>query len=105
MKSLSPGEELFAQHCAFYNIHLLREYRFNPDRKWRVDFCLPDRKIAIEIEGGTWSGGRHGTGSGMEKDMEKYNSLALAGYRLLRFSTGMVKSGVAIDTLRAMLRD
>lgn len=100
---LSPGEEEFAQHCAIYKIEVKREYPFWVGRKWRVDFCIPDARIAIEIEGGTWNGGRHSRGAGMEADMEKYNYLALAGFRLLRFSTKMVQTGEAIDTLRAML--
>lgn len=102
-KDLSPGEELFAQHCAVYKIEVVREYVFWVGRRWRFDFCIPDAKIAIEIEGGTFNGGRHTRGSGFEKDCEKYNHAALAGFRVLRFTTAMVKSGEAIDMLRKAL--
>lgn len=29
-----------------------REYRFDPTRKWRADFALPELGILIEVEGG-----------------------------------------------------
>jgi len=51
---------------------------------WRLDIAWPDRLIAVEVEGGVWSGGRHGRGSGIVKDMEKANALTMAGWRLLR---------------------
>ncbi len=76
-----------------------REYRFHPVRKWRVDMCYPGHSIAIEVEGGTWSGGRHTRGAGFEKDCEKYNELSLAGYSLYRFTSTMIKSGLAIETI------
>lgn len=42
--------------------------------------------IAVEIEGGVWTGGRHTSGSGFLGDMEKYNEAAAAGWRVLRFT-------------------
>ena len=43
-----------------------------------------DYKIAIEIEGGVWAGGRHVHPTGFIKDMEKYNELSASGWLLLR---------------------
>ncbi len=60
------------------------EYRFHPTRKWRCDFAWPDRKVALEVEGGVWTGGRHTRGAGFLRDAEKYNELARMGWRLLR---------------------
>ena len=51
---------------------LVREHRFAAPRRWRFDFAHLGTKTAIEIEGGTWSGGRHTRGSGFVKDAEKY---------------------------------
>lgn len=78
------------------------EYRFHPTRKWRFDFCWPEEKIAVEVEGGTWSGGRHTTGAGFKKDCEKYNHAALLGYRVFRFTGDMVKRGEAIKWIMEM---
>lgn len=42
-------------------------------------------------------------GAGYSKDIDKYNALSMAGYRLLRFSTAMVRSGEAIQTVLVAL--
>jgi len=67
------------------------EYKFDPIRKWRYDWAHKDKLIAIEIEGGTWTGGRHSRGKGIEGDCEKYNAAAVAGWRVIRFTPQMVK--------------
>ena len=67
-----------------------REYRFNQERKWRIDFAYPSIKLAIEIEGGAYTGGRHTRPLGFLKDMEKYNSLSEAGWTLLRYAPNRV---------------
>lgn len=63
------------------------EYKFHPERKWRVDIVLLDEsegiKIAIEIEG---LNGRHQRTAGFISDMLKYNSLVCMGWMLLRFT-------------------
>lgn len=45
--------------------------------------------IAVEIEGGIWTLGRHSRGKGMENDMIKYNAAAELGWRVLRYSREM----------------
>lgn len=60
------------------------EYRFHDTRKWRFDYCWPDHKLALEIEGGVWTRGRHTRPSGFLKDMAKYNAAARLGYRVFR---------------------
>ena len=56
------------------------EWSFHPTRKWRFDFALPELKIAIEIDGGVFTGGRHSGGIGQLKDMEKMNASAELGW-------------------------
>lgn len=79
------------------------EHKFHPTRRWRFDFAYLKSKIAIEVEGGTWTKGRHTTGSGFEKDCEKYNEAALLGWKVFRFTGSMVKNGQAIKTIREAL--
>ena len=61
-----------------------KEYRFHPNRKWRFDYCYPDKKIAIEIEGGVFSQGRHVRSIGFLGDIDKYNEAVRRGWRLIR---------------------
>ena len=60
------------------------EYKFCDTRRWRFDYCWIDKKIALEVEGGVWTNGRHTRCSGFIKDMEKYNNAALLGYRIIK---------------------
>lgn len=75
------------------NLAFEKEVRFAPPRRWKADFMFScnDKKIAVEIEGGVHSGGRHTRGSGFEKDMEKYNTYTLLGIYLLRFTTAQIE--------------
>ena len=70
-----------------------REFLFHKKRKWRFDLAWPDLLIAVEVEGGIWTGGRHVRGEGYEGDCEKYNEAQLAGWMVLRFTPGMIKKG------------
>lgn len=60
------------------------EYRFHQTRKWRFDFAWPVQKVALEVDGGVWSGGRHGRGSGIVKEHEKFNAAAADGWLIFR---------------------
>lgn len=51
------------------------EYHGVPGRKYRMDIAWPESMVCLEIEGGTWKGGRH--------DHAKANAAAIAGWRVL----------------------
>jgi hypothetical protein len=72
------------------------EHRFAPPRMWRFDRSWPAHKVAVEIEGGTWTNGRHSRGEGFEADCEKYNEAALGGWIVLRVTPRMVDDGRAL---------
>lgn len=81
------------------------EYRFHPTRRWRFDLAWPERLLAVEVEGGTWVQGRHSRGGGMDADCEKYAEAVLAGWAVIRVTSGMVDSGAAARLVeRAMVR-
>lgn len=95
MSQKSKGEEAFANAWRVWisdrpGDQPAREYHFSRERNWRFDFAFPETKVAVEIDGGSWSGGRHNRGSGFAKDCEKFNAAAADGWRVFRFTTQMV---------------
>ena len=99
----SELEELLALQFKARNWKPKREYTFHPFRKWRFDFAWPQKKVAIEVEGGVWVSGRHTRGSGFVKDMEKYNEAAKLGWRVFRFHGGDIKDGKVIEFMEDIL--
>lgn len=77
------------------------EWLFWPKRKFRFDFAWPNEipPLAVECDGGTWVGGRHTSGTGFETDCVKLNEATLRGWRVLRFTGGMIERGEAIAAL------
>lgn len=69
---------------------LEREYRFHPERKWRADFAHPGTQTLIEVEGGTWSHGRHNRAQGYAGDCDKYNHATLMGWSVFRLTRDML---------------
>ena len=60
------------------------EYAFHPLRDWRFDLAWPSKKIALEVHGGLYTGGRHNTPEGFLKDMEKENAANLMGWHVFK---------------------
>lgn len=81
----------------------VREIRFAPPRRWRFDLAWPERMLAVEVDGGVWSGGRHTRGAGFIADCEKLNTATLLGWRVLRLPGPHVKDGTAVKMLRQAL--
>jgi very-short-patch-repair endonuclease len=92
----SAHEELFRAMLDIAQVKgYTREHRFDPVRKWRFDFAFPDKKIAVEIDGGTWmkNGGRHARSA----DYEKRNAATFAGWKVYYYTPDMIKSGRALQ--------
>ncbi|WP_151965469.1 DUF559 domain-containing protein [Acinetobacter soli] len=100
----SEGEVTLARDLRALKIGFEQEYKFHPERNWRADFWITGSKILVEVEGGIWSGGRHTRGKGFIADMEKYNAAAILGFKVLRFDTQQVKSGLAIKQIENLVR-
>ena len=100
----SKGEAAFDLHCRAEKLKPEREFKFHETRRWRFDFAFVAEKIAVEIEGGIWSGGAHTRGAHFESDAEKYNSATKMGWRVMRYSTNQVERGDAINDLLELLR-
>lgn len=82
----------------------VREHRFHPVRRWRFDFAWPLQKIAVEVEGGVWTRGRHTRPSGFVRDMEKYNTAAALGWRVLRVEPKHMRSRDHLEKLKVLFQ-
>lgn len=82
---------------------MVREYMFHPTRKWRFDYAIPALKIAVECDGGVWTGGRHVNPQGYVKDMEKFNAAAELGWVVLKFTPKQLVTHATLETLRATI--
>lgn len=93
----SVAEILLMKHLRELDFGFEREYRFCPLRRWRFDFVLAgsnsERMLAIEVEGGAWTQGRHTRGKGFEADIRKYNEAAKLGWVVIRFTPNMIIRG------------
>lgn len=102
-----PESALEAKMARHIRAHKLpppeREYRFHPVRKWRFDAAWPAQKVAVEVEGGIWNGGRHTRGKGFIEDATKYAEATLLGWRVFRVSEAHIDSGDAIKWIAAAL--
>ena len=81
------------------------ENRFYGLRRWRADMIWLDQKLIVEIEGGLYvpGGGRHQRMGGIQKDMEKYNTATLLGYKVLRVSKEHIFNGQALRWIKVGL--
>ena len=103
---MSYLEDLLAQHIQYAGLPTPeREYRFAPPRRYRADFAYPVRMLLIEVEGGVWVQGAHTRGGHYNSDCEKYNLAAKLGYRVLRFTSNMIKNGSALQTIEEVLNE
>jgi len=62
----------------------VREFRFSAPRRYRFDFAWPQQKVAVEIEGGVWTRGRHVRAAGYTADTDKYNLAVTLGWSVIR---------------------
>lgn len=105
LKGPSKGEQSFIFHCKIAGLSPHGEWKFHPKRRWRFDFAWPDEMIAVEIEGGVYSRGRHTRGAGYISDMEKYNEAQRMGWQVYRFTTDQAVSGEATRFVAGVLAD
>ena len=121
---MSAAEETLALHLRAHQISgWEREYRFGAHacggpgkglrqrlqeaglKDWRFDLAFPELKIAVEVEGGGWSGGRHTRGQGFAEDLRKYDAAMRLGWSVYRCSPEMVEQGHAIETIKVLLNE
>lgn len=83
------------------------QFKFHPTRRWKFDFAwvVGERKIAVELEGGVYTGGRHTRAGGFIGDCDKYNAAVTLGWKLLRYTTAHLDNdpSAVIEQIRGLL--
>ena len=96
----APGSRLEAEFALLLRAHKLpepiREYRILRDRMYRWDFCWPEQKVAVEIQGGRWVKSGHSSGTGIERDARKNNLAQLQGWLCMVFVDEHLRDGSAL---------
>ena len=96
-----PETDNFTLLCnSNFGAECIREFRFYKPRMWRFDYAMPLYKIAIEVEGGIWTRGRHIRPQGFLNDIEKYNTATLLGWRVFRTTPDKLLSGKTVLLLK-----
>ena len=99
-----PLRDFFTALCiSTLKVDCVKEHRFHPVRKWRFDYAIPSHRIALEVEGGVWSGGRHTSPQGFLNDMEKYNTATLMGWRVFRCTPETLCTNATLNMIRGAM--
>lgn len=77
-----------------------RNYFFLPDRDLELDFAWPAVKVAVEVQGMA-----HRIKAKFKRDIEKRALALLEGWRVLEVGGDEVRSGKALEWLRALLME
>lgn len=89
--------------CKEKKLKFETEYRFHTVRRFRFDYAIPEKMIAVEYEGLISAKSRHTSITGYSRDTEKYNMAAIEGWTVLRYTTLTVKN--AYNDLTKLLND
>lgn len=85
-----------------------QEYRFDPKRRWRLDFAYVGTKTAVEIDGGEFIAGAHNRGAQMAYYYEKRNAALAQNWLVLQLTGKMVQRDGkrwALEAKRIIERD
>lgn len=105
-QSKTPSSDFFTTLCrSDLKVECVKEYRFHPTRRWRFDYAIPAHKIALEVEGGVWTGGRHTRPQGFLGDVDKYNTATTMGWRVLRTIPDELVSAKTLRMIRETINN
>lgn len=84
------------------------EYQFkglSGNRRYRFDIAYPDNDppVAVEVQGGVFSGGRHVTGKGFSDERSKSAQAQVMGWVYLEVTPAMIRSGEAVGLVERAL--
>lgn len=94
---MSKGSKLEEKFLVLFTeaapeITIERQAKVIQGRKFAYDFCLPKQRVLIEIQGGTFSGGRHTRGNGYSADCEKLRLATFDNWRILWYDSKSINT-------------
>lgn len=100
----TPLRDVFTIICKTdLGVECIKEFKFHPERRWRFDYAIPQYKIALEVEGGVWTQGRHTRPQGFLGDIEKYNTATLMGWRVFRITPTDLYRTATVNLLKTAM--
>jgi hypothetical protein len=89
--------------CAAHRAEVSRSAYVRAAITATLDGSWTDRKVAVEVDGGEWTYGRHQRPGGFRSDAEKMSLAAVLGWRVLRVTGSMVEDGSGVELVRQAL--
>jgi hypothetical protein len=105
--SQSKLESRFAHLWAarYPEIDLSSEYKFHPDRKYRLDFAHLPSQVGIEIQGGLFMAkSGHSSIHGMLRDCRKTLLAASVGWLIVPLVAPQLDDGETLSLLAEVIR-
>ena len=97
------AEDTLAMQLKAVGIDCVRQHLYVPGRKFRADFCLPERRILVACDGGVYNRRAHGSVSGILADIARQNFASINGYFVIRVTPQMVNDGTALKLIEGIL--
>jgi hypothetical protein len=99
-----PYSEVFLDYCEGNELPIpTPEHRFAPPRRFRFDYAWIEEHLALEVNGGCWTEGRHTRGAGFIRDMEKLTIAAGLGWRVVYCQPKELCTQATVDAIRTAL--
>jgi very-short-patch-repair endonuclease len=97
------AEETLHQELSDLLIGYERKFQPIHTKNWRFDFHIVKLRLLIEIEGGSWSGGRSGKLANKAWSVDRYDQTEELGYKIERFHPDQILSGYVINLIQGQL--
>lgn len=102
------GQQQFIAACTMRGLPTpVFEYPFAKDigRRWRFDVCWVEQWVAVEVQGGLFSGGGHVRGGHLKREYEKLNAAqAIFGFKVMLFLPEQVGTEAFWEILTPLLQ-
>jgi hypothetical protein len=102
---MAPGlQKILAAACRAEGLpDPVFEHRVTPARRFRFDAAWPDQHVALEVNGGVFTRGRHTRGAGYVRDMEKMNLSQSLGWQVYQCEPRGIQDGSALQWVKAAI--